>query len=265
MPLPGDRFEGYVVDGVLGRGGSATVYRAHDAADDAHVVALKILLEGRREPGDLARLGREFRFARDLDHPHVVTMYAAGTDWLAMEYVDGVPLMTVATMAQRLAALAQIADALDYCHRRGVVHCDVKPTNILVRHDVAAGGAVLIDFGAAHSLAEEVGHHPTRVEASLPYAAPELLTGRTPTAAVDEYALACTAVEALTGAPPFTANTSMGLIDQQLRRPPPRLARRIAWLPHAFDSIIAKALAKSPDSRYQSCSELIRLITRAVR
>jgi serine/threonine-protein kinase len=92
-----------------------------------------------------------------------------------------------------------------------------------------------------------------------------MLTGRTPTAAVDEYALACTAVEALTGAPPFTANTTMGLIDQHLRRPPPRLSRRIAWLPHAFDSIIAKALAKSPDSRYQSCSELIRLITRALR
>lgn len=267
MPVlaPGDRFEGFVIDGALGRGGSAVVYRAHHAADTGRVVALKVLHAERREPADLARLQREYRFARELDHPHVVKVYDAGTDWLAMQFVDGVPLTTVATMADRLAALAQIADALDYSHRRGVVHCDVKPANILVHADFEAGGAVLIDFGAAHSPAQDVARHPTRVEASLPYAAPEMLTGHTPTAAVDEYALACTAVEAITGAPPFTAHTSMGLIDQHLRRPPPRLARRIAWLPHAFDSIIAKALAKSPERRYQTCSELIRLITRTLR
>lgn len=264
MLAPGDRFEGFVVDGMLGRGGSATVYRAHDAAGD-RTVALKILHVERRDAADLARLRREYRFASELTHPHVVAMYAAGATWLAMQFVDGVPLTTVATMAHRLAALGQIADALDHCHRRGVVHCDVKPANILVHRDFDAGGAVLIDFGAAHSTAEEVKRHPTRVEASLPYAAPEMLTGRTPTAAVDEYALACTAFEAITGAPPFTATTSMGLIDQHLRRPPPRASRRIAWIPHAFDSIIAKALAKSPDRRYESCSELVRLLTRTLR
>jgi serine/threonine-protein kinase len=125
-------------------------------------------------------------------------------------------------------------------------------------------GAVLIDFGVAHAVAEDVGHRPAHVEASLPYSAPELLHGR-PSAATDEYALACTAFELITGSPPFTATTPIGLVDEHLNSPPPKLSRKIDWLPHAFDSIMAKALAKTPDNRYQSCSEFVALITRALR
>jgi serine/threonine protein kinase len=77
--------------------------------------------------------------------------------------------------------------------------------------------------------------------------------------------LACTAFELITGSTPFTATTSMRLIDQQLHSPPPKLSRRVAWLPHAFDSIMSKGLAKSPDNRYESCSEFISLITRALQ
>src|SRR6185295_12665524 len=135
--------------------------------------------------------------------------------------------------------------ALDHAHQRGIVHCDVKPSNILVSLPFSIHGAVLIDFGVAHAVAEEVGHRPS--------------------AATDEYALACTAFELNTGSTPFTATTPMGLIDQQLHSPPPKLSRRVAWLPHAFDSIMSKALAKSPDSRYESCSEFISLITRALQ
>ena len=124
---------------------------------------------------------------------------------------------------------------------------------------------MLIDFGVAHAVAEDVGRRPTHIEASLPYSAPELLHGHAPSAATDEYALACTAFELITGSPPFTATTSMGLVDEQLHAPPPKLSRRVAWLPHAFDSIMSKALAKSPDNRYESCSEFISLITRALQ
>jgi serine/threonine-protein kinase len=124
---------------------------------------------------------------------------------------------------------------------------------------------VLIDFGVAHAVAEDVGRRPTHIEASLPYSAPELLYGHTPSAASDEYALACTAFELITGSAPFTATTSMGLIYEQLHSPPPKLSRRVAWLPHAFDSIMSKALAKSVDNRYESCSEFISLITRALQ
>jgi serine/threonine-protein kinase len=182
-----------------------------------------------------------------------------------MEIVSGGTAMILPRMDDRLTALAQIAGALDHIHRTGIVHCDVKPANILVREPFSPTNAVLVDFGVAHSMTDGAPRHPTRVEASLPYSAPELLRGRTPTPAVDEYALACTAVEMITGATPFTASTSLGLVDEHLFAPPPRLARRIAWIPHAFDSIVAKALAKDPDLRYDACSEMIRLITRTLR
>src|SRR4051794_36838627 len=189
-------------------------------------------------------------------------MYACGTGWLAMELVTGGTAACLQGLADRLSALAQIADALDHAHQRGIVHCDVKPTNILISLPFSARGAVLIDFGIAHAMTEDASRRPSHVEASLPYSAPELLRGQPPSAATDEYALACTAFELITGSPPFTARTSFELIDEQLHSPPPKLSRKIDWLPHAFDSMMAKALAKTPDNRYESCSEFIALITR---
>ncbi|CAN5601465.1 serine/threonine-protein kinase [soil metagenome] len=265
------------------------MYLAH--ADDGRprAVALKVIAEDRRNPLELGRLQREFELAQQLDHPHIVTMYDRGPYWLAMQYVDGGSVSILHTLNNRLAALAQTADALDYTHRKGIVHCDVKPTNILVSEDFSKEGAVLIDFGVAHSLAEDaqlrLAHHPThsltldparkvaqrppdrpgKIQASLPYAAPELLQGQQPTGATDEYALACTAIELITGKPPFTAPTPVALMEAQLHQPPPKVSRGVAWIPRAFDSILAKAMAKDPEARYESCTEFIRLITRALR
>lgn len=262
---PGDRFEGYVVDEALGHGGYATVYRAHHAAAPDSAVALKVLDERHRHQAQLARLRREFEFAHRLDHAHIITVYQRGPAWLSMELVSGGTAATLSAMPDRLAALTQIADALDYIHNRGIVHCDVKPSNILVHEDFSRDGAVLIDFGVARWITNDIGYHPTNVEASLPYSAPELLTGHAPGAATDEYALACTAVELITGSPPFTASTHFGLVDAHLHRPPPRRSREIDWLPRVFDSILAKAMAKTPGKRYQSCRELASLIARALR
>jgi serine/threonine-protein kinase len=182
-----------------------------------------------------------------------------------MELVEGGTATRLKRLADRLAALVQIAGALDYAHQLGIVHCDVKPSNILVSLPFAVHGAVLTDFGVAHAVAEDVGRKPAHIEASLPYSAPELLYGHAPTAETDEYALACTAFELITGSPPFTATTSMGLVDEHLHSPPPKLSRKVDWVPHAFDSIMSKALAKGPDSRYESCAELIALIARALQ
>lgn len=265
MQSPGDRFEGYVVEAVLGHGGYATVYRAHDAASPDCAVALKILDNHHRQPAQLAQLQREYDFAHQLDHPHIIKMYECGPGWLAMELIDGGTAGRVQGLADRLTTLAQIADALDHAHQHGVVHCDVKPSNILVSLPFSVHGAVLIDFGVAHALAEDVGRRPAHIEASLPYSAPELLYGHAPSAATDEYALACTAFELLTGSTPFTATTSMGLVDEHLHSTPPKLSRKIDWVTHAFDSIMSKALAKAPDNRYESCSEFVSLITRALQ
>lgn len=274
---------GYTAEKVVGTGGSAVVYLAHDP--DGVAVALKVLDDEHRRPAQLARLQREFDFARRLSHPNIVTVYAAGPGWLAMELL-GATASTLTGTSERLSTLTQIAGALDYAHRQGIVHCDVKPANILV--DQPFSRAVLIDFGVAHSMAQDVAArlaqdrsarmsldparritrqvfqpHPN-IQASLPYSAPELLVGRTPSAATDQYALACTAVELLTGAPPFTADTAVALIDQQLYSRPPRISQRCNWIPHAADSIIAKAMAKEPDRRHDSCTEFVRLVSEAL-
>lgn len=264
MLSPGERLEGYVVDAALGHGGYSTVYRAHDATCLDRALALKVLDDHHRLPAQMAQLQREFDFAYRLDHPHIVKVCDNGPGWLAMELVRGGTATKLDNLADRLSALGQIAAALDYSHRCGIVHCDVKPSNILVSLPFSLRGAVLTDFGVAHAIAEDVGHRPSHLEASLPYAAPELLRGHAPSASTDEYALACTAFELITGATPFTANTAVGLVYEQLNDPPPKLSRKLAWLPHAFDSIMAKALAKDPDTRYDSCSDFVGILTRAL-
>lgn len=260
----GDRHQHYVVADVLGHGGSATVYRAQSSAENEGSVALKVLDEHHRDAFHLGRLAREYDFADTVEHPHVVVMYDRGTDWLAMELLSGGQVTNLTERADVLTALGQIASALDHAHTLGIVHCDVKPSNMLLSESFSERGAVLIDFGVARALTDELGHDITHVEASLPYSAPEVLYGRRPTAATDLYALACTAVELLIGAPPFTRSTTFALADDHLRTPVPKYSRRIDWVPNAFDSILAKAMAKDPDSRYETCSEFITLITRAL-
>ncbi|GBE64634.1 protein kinase [Mycobacterium sp. MFM001] len=260
----GGHLGGYVVDREVGRGGHATVYRAHVAAHPERPVALKVLGEEHRGPAQQARLSREFDFAHRLRHPHIVTMYERGPFWLAMQFVDGGKSTDLQRIEDRLTALAQIADALDYVHREGIVHSDVKPTNILVAKDFSRTGACLIDFSVAHAVVDDVFRRPKELHASLPYVAPEMLRGHSPTAATDEYALACCAVELLTGAPPFAADTSEELVKAHLRGIPPRISCRVDWGSRAFDTVVARAMARDPEVRYQSCAEFVEHITRAV-
>jgi serine/threonine-protein kinase len=264
MPAPMDAFEDYVVDDVIGQGGSAKVYRAHHESTPESSVALKVLDEHHHDPAHMTGLLREFEFAKRCAHPHVVTMYDCGPGWLAMQLVAGGTVLTLTSRTDRLVALAQIAAALDHAHGLGIVHCDVKPANILVCETFSEGGAILTDFGIARAVTDVPGRRPAHVEASLPYVSPEVLHGHAPSAASDEYALACTTVELLMGAPPFLAHTSMALVDAHLNSPIPKYSRRVEWVPRAFDSILAKAMAKSPDLRYQSCSEFISLVTHAI-
>jgi serine/threonine protein kinase len=103
------------------------------------------------------------------------------------------------------------------------------------------------------------------VVTSLPYAAPELLQGHLPQAATDEYALACTALELLTGAPPFTADDPLALIDAHVHLPPPEVSKKTPWLSRSFDMVLARAIAKDPDRRYSSCTELVHHLAETVR
>lgn len=261
---PADPPADYIVDGVVGRGGSATVYRAHRAEAPELPIALKVLDARHTDAVHLDRLHREYDFANTVRHPHVVEMYDRGPAWLAMQFLGGGPVTRQSGRSDLLTALGQIASALDHAHSLGVVHCDVKPSNILLHSTFNEGGAVLTDFGVARALTDHLGRDVTHIEASLPYSAPEVLYGRAPTPAADLYALACTTVELLTGTTPFVKPTTFALADAHLHSPVPRYSRRIAWIPHAFDSILAKAMAKDPDARYETCGEFITLITRAL-
>lgn len=260
---PGQEFEGYFVEALLGRGGQAAVFRANSGTRP--VVALKVLDDDHRDRESIARLAREFRIARQLAHPNIVTVYEHDRYWMTMQCVDGGSATNLQSRDSRLQALRQIAAALDHAHRRGIVHSDVKPANILVHRDFSRGGAVLIDFGVAHVLAEDVWHRHSQILASLPYAAPELLQGRLPQAATDEYALACTALELLTGTPPFVADNPMALVDAHLNLPPPDVSHRVPGLSKAFDVVVARAIAKNPDRRYVSCTEMMCHLDGALR
>jgi len=276
---------GYAITSILGRGGNATVYLA--TAGDGRVCALKVLHPDHRDDRHLARLHREFSLADQLHHPHVIDVYEHRTHWLAMQYIDGGNIGGLSDEVDQLTALTQIAAALDAVHHLGIVHCDVKPANILVFQDFSAHGAVLIDFGVAISLAEDMAARlahdgrqrlsldparrithqrvePAHLQASLHYSAPELLLNRFPSAATDQYSLACTAVELLTGAPPFIGNTSEELIDAHLQQIPPRISDRTPRLPHAVDNIIVRAMSKDAERRYDSCTDFVSALTDAL-
>ena len=215
--------------------------------------------------GPLARLQREFEFAHQLDHPHIVTMYEWGPDWLAMELVDG---GTVANLPRR----GRPAHGAGPGRRRArttpisVASCiatSSRPTSLFPKNFPLRRGPHRLRCCPRGGRGASAGaRHISRPRCITPRRS---CCGAAALCGHDEYALACTAVELVTGSPPFSAKSAMALVDAHPHRPPPQISRQITWLPRAVDSILAKAMAKDPDNRYQSCGQFISLMTRALR
>ena len=255
---PGSTFGGYRIESLLARGGMGVVYRATDPSLD-RPVALKLIAPELAEDAHFrSRFLKEQRLAAALDHPHVLPIYEAGEHegqlFLAMRYVVGRDLKTVLERdgrlapEQTLAVLAQVADALDAAHRRGLVHRDVKPGNVLLDEE---GHAYLTDFG----ISKQVGGASTdtgRAVGTLDYLAPEQIRGEKVDGRTDCYALACVLYECLDGAPPFRHETEAETLWAHMQEHPPSLSRH-----PELDPVLARALAKEKEGRYASCGEFL--------
>ena len=255
----------YVLERVLGRGGMATVYLARDLKHD-RLVALKVL-----DPDVAASLGperfqREIRVAARLHHPHVLSVYDSGEAadrlWFTMPYVRGESLRErlsregILPIDEALRIARQAAQALSYAHKEGVVHRDLKPENLLLTED---GSTQVGDFGIARAVEGHADQRLTEIGVALgtpAYMAPEQSSGDgVVDARADQYALAATCHEMLTGAPPFTGSSSHDLIVRRFTVPPPKVRTSRPEVSPAVEEALQRALALKPADRFASIAE----------
>lgn len=275
--LIGRRIAGYRIEREIGRGGMAVVYRARDLRLD-RTVALKLLApELARNDTFRRRFTHESRAAAAIDHPHIVPVFEAGeTDgvlYIAMRYVSGSDLRhfldrrgpLAPEVALRIAA--QVASALDAAHENGLVHRDVKPGNILIARGTDSDHpeyAYLTDFGLTKKSLSLTGFTTVgQFVGTLDYVAPEQISGKPVDARCDVYGFACVVHECLAGHPPFRRDDDMALLwAHQYDEPPPLTEARPDLDPHV-DAVFAKALAKNPDDRHDSCLAFVTALRAA--
>lgn len=276
----GDVVGGYRIESVLGAGGMGIVYRAANPTLPRSD-ALKVLgAEFSRDQQFRARFQREADVAATLDHPNIVAVYSRGeTDdgqlWIAMQYVAGSDAdkeLEAGTMTPTRAAaiITEVAKALDFAHRRGILHRDVKPANFLIspaEHASDDERVFLADFGIARAL-DDVAHLTTdgSVMASVAYASPEALSGMAIDHRADIYSLGCSMFRMLTGRTPFGGRSGglPAMAAAHMNENPPRVSDMVPGLPRALDAVIAKAMAKDPWARYGTAREFADAATAAV-
>ena len=273
---PGAMLAGYRIEEEIGRGGMAVVYCAYDDHLDRRV-ALKVLAPDlARDEVFRARFIQESRIAAATEHPNIIPVFNAGEAdgvlYIAMRYIpDGdvrslIDRVGPLPPARACALIAQAASALDAAHARGLVHRDVKPTNMLLEISPRTSRPdhlYLSDFGLAKPSAASGLTATGQFFGTVDYVAPEQIQGEPLDGRTDQYALACTAFEMLSGFPPFQRENGMAVISAQLSEPPPSLSARMPGLPAAVDRVIAKALAKSPADRYERCLDFAEALQAA--
>jgi serine/threonine-protein kinase len=276
-PGPGERLSGYVIGGVIGRGGMGIVYEAEHVALSRQV-ALKIVApELATDLSFRERFLREARLAAALDHPAIIPIYDAGEAdgvvYIAMRRVHGSDLGALLgtggpmTAERFLQVMRPVAGALDEAHRRRLVHRDVKPQNILVEPPTpdSPEHVFLTDFGLTKRTDDSGGLTKTGVfVGTFRYAAPEQFQGTDLDGRTDQYALACVAQQCLTGSPPFAGDTDSQVMYGHLAAPPPPITAMRPDLPPGVDEVFRRALAKSRDERFPSCAAFVDALEEAI-
>jgi serine/threonine-protein kinase len=271
--LLGGRYE---LDGVVGRGGMAEVYRARDIRLD-RIVAIKTLrADLARDQIFQARFRREAQSAASLNHPSIVAVYDTGEDmasgmpipYIVMEYVDGRTVRDLLQEGHRLLPersleiIDGVLRALDYSHQAGIVHRDIKPGNVMVTRN---GDVKVMDFGIARAMsdAQATMTQTAQVIGTAQYLSPEQARGERVDSRSDLYSTGCLLYELLTGRPPFTGDSPVAIAYQHVRENPVPPSRVDPDVPPWADAIVLKAMAKSPSDRYQTAADMRADLQRA--
>src|SRR3954449_1087517 len=269
--------ERYEISGVLGRCGMAEVHRGRDLRLGREV-AVKVLRQDLAgDPSFQVRFRREVQAAASLNHPAIVAVYDTGEDrsasgprsYIVMEYVEGETLRDVLRREGHLdpdramELAADICNALDFSHRNGIVHRDVKPGNVMI---TPQGTVKVMDFGIARAVSDSAATMTSTaaVIGTAQYLSPEQARGEGVDARSDVYSVGCLLYELVTGAPPFTGDSPVSVAYQHVREDP-RLPSSInPAIPAELDSILLKAMSKNPANRYQSAADMRNDLLRAL-
>jgi eukaryotic-like serine/threonine-protein kinase len=266
-------FQGlYEIEREIGKGGNARIYLARKP--QGLPVALKVLHPELLVSVAADRFLREIKLASQLDHPHIAKLLDSGErDWVVyyvMTYVEGVTLRELMSQAPRMSIpdtvrlASDLLDALDHAHTRGIIHRDVKPENVVM----SPIGAVLLDFGIARAVWASGSDRLTRSGIAVgtsTYMSPEQITAlQELDRRSDLYSLACVLFECLAGQPPFTHRNEAMVLQLHLTQPPPDLRTLRPEVPAELASGIARAMAKTPEERWQSAAAMRDALTAVV-
>jgi serine/threonine-protein kinase len=272
----GTIFAGYQIDGIAGEGGMGRVYRATEIALQ-RPVALKLIAEafaGDRKFRE--RFQRESMLAASIDHPNVIPVYEAGEVdgelYIAMRFVDGTDLLHAVGREGALPPeravriITQVAAALDAAHRRGLVHRDVKPGNVLLTGEGVEEHVYLTDFGLVKTLEGDAPGMTTAgtFVGTLDYSSPEAIQGQEADARSDVYSLACVLFFALARKSAFLRDSNVATMFAHVNEPPPSLLEAAPNVPPALAAVVEQGLAKNPDERQQTAGELARAANAAL-
>ena len=276
-PQIGAEIGGYRLESVIARGGMGVVYVAEDVRM-GRTVALKIL------PAELAdnerfraRFLHESRVAGAVNHPNVIPVYDAGESdgllYISMRYVEGTDLRGLLQtdgpldVQRTVSIVSQAASALAATHQRGLIHRDVKPGNMLLVPRTSQDGTdhvYLSDFGLVKNLGSLGGPTKTgQFMGTVGYVAPEQIRGKGVDKRTDVYALGCVLFECLTGSQPFRRKDDFATIMAHVNDAPQAVSELRPGVPAAIDDVVARALAKDPDDRFESCEEMGSALRRA--